>query len=188
MGNRSLRAAPHGIYKCQGTVQHSELSPPVEDRWVAISVFTEQEWPAFCKAIGSPEWTKSPKFSTLLRRKENEDELDRLVEEWTSSKDPWDAMNTLQREGVTAAVVEDAEDHIFRDPHLRARGFITEVDHPEAGKTLHIREAINLSESPAKPSTPAPMLDQHTDEILRDVLGLNEDEIRKLREEGVIGL
>ncbi len=187
MGNRSQRAAPHGIYKCKGTVQHAEGLPPEEDRWVAISVFTEHEWQAFCQAIGSPAWAEDTRFASLLGRKMNEDELDGLIEEWTGTLDPWDAMNILQTAGVAAGVVENAEDHVVRDPHLRARGFITEVDHPEAGKTPHLSEAITLSETPARPSTPAPMLDQHTDEVLHDLLGLPDEEIRKLREAGIVG-
>lgn len=187
MGNRNPRAAPHGIYKCKGTVQYADSTPPVEDRWIAISVFTEEEWVAFCKAIGAPAWTKSPRFATLLDRKENEDELDRLVEEWTRTQDPWDAMKILQQAGVSAGVVGWPDDLIFRDPHLKARGFIIELEHPTAGKTHHVSQPIRLSETPALPSTPAPMFDQHTDEVLHDILEISEEEIKKLRDEGAIG-
>jgi crotonobetainyl-CoA:carnitine CoA-transferase CaiB-like acyl-CoA transferase len=188
LGNRSPRAAPHGIYKCQGTVQHAEGLPAIEDRWLAISVFTEAEWQDFCQAIGNPPWTKDSKFASLLSRKENEDELDTFVEEWTGSLSPWEAMRILQQAGIAVAVVEDAEDHILRDPHLKARGFITEFKHPESGITLHINEAIRLSDTPARLSTPAPMLDQHTDEILHDLLDLSAKDIKQLREDGIIGI
>lgn len=187
LGNRNPRAAPHGIYKCKGTVQRADSSPPEEDRWVAISVFTDDEWEAFCGAIGAPAWTKSPKFATLLDRKENEDELDRLVEEWTRTQESWDATNILQQAGVAAGVVAWPDDHIFYDPHLRGRGFVIELEHPAAGKTFHISEPARLSDSPALPSTAAPMFDQHTDEVLRDVLGMTAEEIKRLRQEGAIG-
>ena len=71
-GNASPSAAPHGAYPCAGS-----------DRWVAISVSSDCEWQAFCDVLGNPEWTALPKFSTLSGRKQNEDELNRLVEEWT---------------------------------------------------------------------------------------------------------
>ena len=159
----------------------------LEDRWIAISVFTEEEWEDLCRAIGAPAWTKSPRFATLLDRKENEDELDRLVEEWTRTQDPWDAMKILQQAAVSAGVVSWPDDLILRDPHLKARGFIIELEHPAAGKTHHVSQPIRLSETPALPSTPAPMFDQHTDEVLHDILEISEEEIKKLRDEGAIG-
>jgi crotonobetainyl-CoA:carnitine CoA-transferase CaiB-like acyl-CoA transferase len=188
LGNRSPHAAPHGIYKCRGTVQRADNSPAEEDRWIAISVFTDHEWRGFCDAIGSPAWTGDPKFATLANRKENEDELDSLVEDWTRTQDRWDAMRMLQAAGVAAGVAAWPDDHIFCDPHLKARGFVIELDHPAAGKTLHVSEPVRLSGTPALPSTPAPMLDQHTDEVLTDILGMGRSQIAELRDEGVIGI
>jgi benzylsuccinate CoA-transferase BbsF subunit len=188
LGNRSPRGAPHGIYKCKGTVQRADSSLPEEDRWIAISVFSDDEWAAFCGAIGGPAWTRDLRFATLAGRKENEDELDSLVEEWTRTQDPWDAIKKLQGVGVPAGVVAWPDDHIHYDPHLKARGFVIELDHPAAGKTLHISEPVRLSGTPALPSTPAPMLDQHTDEVLAEILGMDRSEIAGLRDEGVIGI
>ena len=74
-GNRLSYAAPHGIYRCKG-----------EDRWCAIAVFTDEEWASFCKVIGKPALAKDPRFATLLKRKENEDALDKLVEAWTGRR------------------------------------------------------------------------------------------------------
>jgi len=69
MGNRLDYAAPHGAYRCRG-----------DDRWCSIAVFSDEEWDNFCKVIGNPVWAKDPRFSSLITRKENEDELERLVE------------------------------------------------------------------------------------------------------------
>jgi len=91
VGNRCSFAAPHGAYRCRG-----------EDRWCAIAVYTDEEWNSFCRVIGNPAWTKDPKFSTLLGRKENEEELNELVEEWTINHFPEKVMNLMQAAGVGA--------------------------------------------------------------------------------------
>jgi len=186
LGNRNPCAAPHGIYKCKGTVQRADSSPPEEDRWLAISVFSEEEWEAFCKAIGGPAWTKSPKFATLLDRKENEDELDRLVEEWTRTLDSWDAMNILQQAGVAAGVVQNAED-LIKDPQLRARSFFVTAEHPVLGPTISDRVPWKYSENFVIPWRPAPSLGEGNDYVFRQLLGMEEQELSLYRESGIIG-
>ncbi|MFC1964247.1 CaiB/BaiF CoA transferase family protein, partial [Chloroflexota bacterium] len=89
MGNRSPEAAPHGCYPCQGN-----------DRWCVISVGSDKQWEAFCRVLDNPEWTQEERFSSFLCRKENENELDRLVGEWTSQYPPKVVMQRLQDAGV----------------------------------------------------------------------------------------
>jgi crotonobetainyl-CoA:carnitine CoA-transferase CaiB-like acyl-CoA transferase len=146
VGNRSPYAAPHGCYRCQG-----------EDQWCAITVFTDEEWQDFCRAIGNPEWTGDSRFADLAARLHNVDELDRLIEEWTSTLEPKQVMDTLQSAGVPAGIVQRAPDSIF-----------------------------HLSGASSFQSTPAPLLGQHTEEICRKVLGMPEDEMKVLEEEGVL--
>jgi benzylsuccinate CoA-transferase BbsF subunit len=198
VGNRSPYAAPHGCYKCKGLVNYDPGYPhmggtdirvpqePTEDCWIAISVFTEEEWEGFCNAIGNPAWTKSPKFTTLTQRLKNVDELDQLVEQWTRQRDPFEAMEILQKAGVPAGVVECAEDQILKDRQLKHRSFIVEVDHPKAGKHLHVGQPIKLSETPTLPSTHAPLIGEHTDEIMIDLLGMSAREIKRLKKEKVL--
>jgi len=121
-GNSCDYAAPHGAYRCKG-----------EDRWCVISVFSDEEWRSFCKAIGEPQWTKETKFSTLKGRKENEEELNRLVEEWTKEHDPYDVMMILQEAGVSAGVVQNGKD-LYNDPHLRERECFWGLEHKELGR------------------------------------------------------
>lgn len=174
IGNRSPYAAPHGCYRCKG-----------EDRWCAISVFTNEEWQRFCDAIGNPAWTRDPKFADILGRLRNVDELDRLVEEWTATRDAHEVMETLQRAGVAAGVVQRAPDSI-EDPQLKWQGAIVELDHPVVGKRLYPGIPFKLSEAPPLQSTPAPLLGQHTDEICRELLEMSQEEIERLKEEGVL--
>jgi len=105
-GNRQPFMAPHGCYRCKG-----------DDRWVNISVASDEEWRSFCIAIGDPPWTKEERLADSLSRHHNQDELDRLIEEWTIQHDHYDVMNTLQKAGVAAgAVLTSAE--LLTDPHL----------------------------------------------------------------------
>lgn len=169
VGNRSPYAAPHGCYRCQG-----------DDRWCAISVFTNEEWHNFCHAIGNPPWTNGPKFAGTLSQVKNVDGLGRLVEEWTVSHDAWEVMETLQAAGVAAGVVQRAPDTI-EDPQLRSRGAILEPVHLVVGKRLYPGIPFRLSEAPALQSTPVPLLDQHTDVIRREPLKISQNEMKRLK-------
>jgi benzylsuccinate CoA-transferase BbsF subunit len=174
MGNRSLYAAPYGCYRCKG-----------DDQWCAISVFTNDEWQGFCNAIGNPGWTKDPKFADTVSRLRNVDELDRLVEEWTIERDPHEVMNTLQAAGVAAGVAQRSIDTI-NDPQLKWLGAIIELDHPVAGKRLYPGIPFKISNMTLRPSTAAPLLGQHTEEICRELLQMSEGEISRLKEEKVL--
>ena len=101
-----------------------------------------------------------------------------------------DAMLALQREGVPAGVVENAEDQVLRDPHIMQRGGIIALDHPAhdgLGEKLYPGQPIRLSRTPALPSVPSPTIGQHTVEICRDLLGMSDAEIQRLSEERVLG-
>jgi crotonobetainyl-CoA:carnitine CoA-transferase CaiB-like acyl-CoA transferase len=174
MGNRCPYAAPHGAYRCRG-----------QDRWCVIAVYTDEEWKSFCKVIGNPAWTSSPKFFTLVARKENEDELDILVEEWTHQYLPEEVMAMMQAAGVAAGVVETAEDLQEHDPQLRYRHFYRNLEHPEVGKYVAPRPLFVLSKSACEVRR-APLLGEHNEYVLKKVLGMSDEEIAKLVEEGVI--
>ena len=173
-GNRYPYAAPHGAYRCRG-----------EDRWCAIAVFTDEEWNSFCKVIGNPAWTKSPKFVTLLARKENEEELDRLVETWTVSQSAEEVMGLMQTAGVAAGVILTTEDLIEHDPQLKHRHFHWKLAHPEMGDYIAPGPSFVLSKSPSELRR-APLLGEHNEYALKEILGMSDDEIAELVIEGVI--
>jgi benzylsuccinate CoA-transferase BbsF subunit len=173
-GNRDDYAAPHGVYPCKG-----------EDRWCAIAVFTDQEWNGFCQAIGDPTWTRDPKFTTLKKRKENEDELNRLVGEWTVQQADEEVMNKMQAAGVGAGRIGTAEDQMENDPQLKYREFYREQDHPELGKYRPPRQPCVLSKTPCQIRR-APLIGEHTEYALKEILGLADDEIETLVIEEVI--
>ncbi len=174
IGNRSLYAAPHGCYQCKG-----------DDEWCAITVFTDEEWKSFCECIGSPPWTTDPKFADLLNRLQNVDELDKLVEEWTSTHGAVDIMNDLQAAGVPAGVAQRAPDTVA-DPQLKEDNAVIELEHPVAGKRLYPNVAFRMSGASGFNSTPAPLLGQHTVEICQELLEMSVEEANELADEGIL--
>jgi benzylsuccinate CoA-transferase BbsF subunit len=174
VGNRSPYAAPYGVYRCKG-----------DDQWCAISVFSEQEWHCLCRAVGHPEWMQDERFADTVSRLRNADELDALVEDWTSRREPVEVMNTLQAAGVAAGVVARSADALA-DPQLRHRNAFVEVDHPVAGNRIYPGIPFKITGMTFPESQPAPLFAEHTEEICRQILQLSEDEIRRLVDEGVI--
>ncbi len=174
VGNSSTKAAPHGVYRCQG-----------DDRWCAIAVFTDEEWQGFKRALGNPAWAEDSRFAALSRRLENADELNRLVAGWTRQHTAEEVMAWLQGRGVAAGVVQDASD-LASDPQLKERGFFIELEHPELGKTISDATPIRLSDTPAKYNRAAPIQGQDNDYVYKQLLGMAGDEVTELREQGVI--
>jgi benzylsuccinate CoA-transferase BbsF subunit len=172
-GNKLSYAVPHGIYPCFGN-----------DNWCAIAVFNDKQWAGLCKAIGTPAWTKHLKFSTFLKRKKNEKELDRLISQWTANQTPKEAMQKLQKEGVPAGMVQKCED-LYNDPQLKHRGYFEKVEHPVLGESFFESQAFKLSRSPKKFKRPAPLMGEHTEYVCREILQLSDDEFAKLKNEGL---
>jgi len=174
VGNSSTEAAPHGVYRCKG-----------DDRWCAVAVFTDEEWRGFKRALGNPPWTEDKNFATFTGRLKNKARLDRLVGDWTREHTAEEVMALLQRQGVAAGVVQDAS-NLAKDPQLRARGFFIELDHPELCKTISDAMPIRLSETPAKYSRAAPVRGQDNDYVYKQLLGMGEGELAKLRQQGIV--
>jgi crotonobetainyl-CoA:carnitine CoA-transferase CaiB-like acyl-CoA transferase len=174
-GNRSLRAGPHGCYRCRG-----------EDRWCAIATYGEEEWERLCQALGRPAWAADPRFSSQASRIENAEALDRHIEEWTSSRDAHQVMETLQLAGVRAGVVQTAEDLLHRDPQLSERGFFEEVEHLVKGPMLATGIPLGLTGTPGRTGRTGAALGQDTDYVFGELLGMSPEEIRLRIREGVI--
>jgi len=176
-GNRHPFMAPHGYYRCKG-----------DDLWVAIAVSSDEEWKSFSKAIGNPPWTREERFADSLGRWSNQDELDELVEEWTIQHDHYEVMNTLQKAGIAAgAVLTSAE--LLADPHLKDRGTFQMIDRAIVGTHPYpVPSApFRLSKSHMTIRRPAPLLGEHNDYVLRELLGMSNEEIQSLVDEQIIG-
>jgi benzylsuccinate CoA-transferase BbsF subunit len=174
VGNRDRDAAPHNAFRCQG-----------DDKWCAIAVFTDEEWKGFCRVLGEPEWTSSPKFATLSARKENEDELEKLVNRWTIHYTPKEVMTMMQEAGVSAGIVQSTEDIVDFDLQVRARKLLPVVHHPVIGDCLHIRWPFILSKTPEVLTT-APCLGEHNHQVCTEILDMSDDEFVRLLDSGVL--
>ncbi len=175
IGNRHPWMAPHGVYRCKG-----------DDKWVAIAVRSEEEWQLFCRAIGSPAWTADKRFADMLSRWQNQEELDRYIEDWTSNLDHYEVMYLLQEAGVPAAAVLTNKEVLF-DQHVRERKFFEAVDHPETGRRPCPGMAFKMSKTPGSIRKSPPLLGEDNEYILRELLGITEAEFAKLADEQVIG-
>ena len=174
-GSQEGPGAPHGVYACAG-----------DDRWIAISVFDDDAWRGLARAAGDPSWASDGRFATRAGRAAHAAELDALVAAWTRELDADDLMERLQAAGVAAGRVADAADLCARDPQLAARGHFVDVPTPEGGTVRLDGPAFLLSDTPARVRGPGPLLGEHTDEVLHDVLGLDANEIAALRADGVV--
>jgi benzylsuccinate CoA-transferase BbsF subunit len=173
-GNRDPHAAPHGIYPCQG-----------DDRWIAIAVWSDDEWRRLREAMGDPAWARAGGLATTSGRLEEQDSIDEELSTWTARFDPRELAATLQEAGVEAGVVQNEPD-LLSDPQLAHRGHWAPVEHPHLGSLLVERAGFRLSEDPGGFVRPGPLLGEHTDAILRDLLGFAPEEIARLREEEVL--
>ena len=174
-GNRSLIAAPYGPYQCKG-----------DDRWCVIAVYTQDEWERFAGLLEQSGLKCDSRFASHLSRVRYKEALDHWVTTWTQQRDPYEVMEVLQGIGVCAAVVQDVEDQFKRDPQYAATGFLIKMTEPEAGEIVTENVPIRLSETPGKVRGPAPLMGEHTYEIAKGLLGLSDEEIKKLEEEKVL--
>ncbi len=173
IGNSSPNACPHGVYPCKG-----------DDRWCTIAVSTEEEWCDFCSEIGQPGLVSDPWFDTLEHRKQHEDALNKIVADWTARLRPEEVMTRLQSAGVAAGVVENAKDSL-NDPQLKQRNIYWPMEHPEMGRFTHLGQSFQLSKTPAKAYSPAPLLGEHTEQICTEMLDMSDEEFVNLMQEGV---
>ena len=174
IGNRSSYSAPHGVLRCQG-----------DDRWCAVAAFNDEEWRAMCQVMGRPTWSYDVKFTTFSGRKENEDELEKLVEAWTIEHGAEDVMQLMQDAKVTAGVVQTGQDIVDRDKQLKHRHHFRMLEHPEIGEHYSECCPARLSKTPAQIITPAPCLGEHNEYVCTEILGYPSDKFMELVIDGV---
>ncbi len=170
-GNFSPVAVPHNAYRCRG-----------DDRWCVIAVSTDDEWQALCNVIGHPGLPAKPGFRTLLERKENEAEIDQLVQAWAKNVTAEEAVAKLQGAGVASGIVQNARD-LLHDPQLERSFWL--LNHDELGPYHHLGQAFTFLGSESEECMPAPCLGQHTEYVCRQILGMSDEEFIELVSAGV---
>lgn len=174
-GNRDDYMAPHNSYKCKG----GNL------KWVTIAVETDAEWEALCDVMGRPDWCRDAKFADGYSRWQNQEEMDRHIEAWTAEYTQYELTEMLQRAGVAAFPVLSNRG-LVEDPHLKARGFFEEWDHPEIGRRSYDGLQWKMDKTPGAIDKRAPLMGEHNNYVFGELLGLSQDEIDRLTEEKVL--
>jgi formyl-CoA transferase/CoA:oxalate CoA-transferase len=155
-------------------------------RDLALAVGSEKLWKAFCPAIGCPELAGDPRYRTNADRARNRDGLIAKLQEvfLTKSYEEWETL--LLAKGIPMGAINSIA-QVVEHPQVKARGTLVDMDHPRAGKVRMVGAPVRLSATPGAVRTPAPMLGEHTDEVLGQLLGLGDEQIAALRTAGVIG-
>ena len=153
---------------------------------MVIAASEEEEWTALAQVMGRPDWITDERFNDHTRRRKNQDELDEIIEAWTSQYTHHEVMHLLQKAGVPGGAVLDAAE-LLSDEHLQERDFFWEMDHPEVGPRKYCALPIKFSHTPAQKRRAAPCLGEHNEYVLGELLGLSRAEIDQLEESGIIG-
>jgi benzylsuccinate CoA-transferase BbsF subunit len=174
-GNERPAMFPHGVFPCAG-----------EDRWIAIAVSTDAAWNSLVQVLGSPSALIAPGLSTHAGRLSSRSQVEAAIEAATRKRDADQLMVALQRAGVAAGVVRTAADIMLSDPQLEHRGHWVRLDHAEMGCTVYNAPPFRMTEVSPTPLSPAPLLGQHTREVCRTILQLDDQQIAQLAAEGVL--
>lgn len=165
--------APWGLY-------------PVRDGYVAIAVMGERQWQGLCRAIGREDLAGDPRCASgSLRAEHMDDVIMPVLGPWLLARDRREVTEILQRHDVPSAPVHTAAD-LFTCGHVEARHMLVPFDHPVAGTVHTVGNPVKISGHQGGRATPPPELGQHTDQVLTGLLGLDDAEIARLREGGVI--
>ena len=156
-----------------------------QDQWVALACETEDQWRRFCVLL-EESWIQDPRFATAVARKANEDELDELISAETRRIKRDVLVTMFEGAGVVVGAVHDGRE-VAADAALRARGMVAEVEHREAGRWPQAVSPFHFSRTPADDIRPAPLLGEHTLEVMQELLGSTADEYDALVAAGVSG-
>ena len=170
-GNRSHRAAPHGVFPCRG-----------EDRWVAIACWSDHEWRQLAAILG----VDPQRYPDLESRLEAQDEIEAMLGGITCRRSAEELAQQLQSAGVEAVPVANFQDLLERDPQLAYREHFVRIHRAVTGDSIYERNGFRLSAAPSGFETAAPLLGEHTDDILTNILRYDQNQIAALRDSGAI--
>ncbi len=171
-GNAHANIVPYQTFACA-------------DGHIIVATGNDGQYQKFVEAGGRAELANDPRFATNPLRVKNRDVLVPLLGEMVAerTRDEWIAQ--LEAVGVPCGPINDIGE-VFENPQVKARGVAIDMPHPTAGKVTLVRSPMKLSATPATSGMPPPLLGQHTDEVLRDVLGRSAEDIAALRAKGVL--
>ena len=172
VGNANIFIAPYDTYKAK-------------DGYVCLAVISQYSWRKFLKVMDREELADDPRFQTYQTRVKNSHFFTEWLSDWMADKSADEVVSQFNEAGVPCARVNTIPE-VAADTHIREREMIVEFDHPEIGKVPLIGNPIKLSKTPAEIRTSAPALGEHNEEIYCGLLGLNQQELHQLKQEGTI--
>jgi len=175
-GNDSGGGQPGRILKCKGW----ETDPDAYTYFITQAAV----WEKICDVIGKPEWKQDPDFATPAARLPHLNDVFGAIEQWTMTKTKYEVMDICNPLDIPVGPILSMKE-LAEEPSLRETGTIVEVDHPGRGKYLTVGCPVKLSDSPAE-VTRSPLLGEHTDEILAEVLGYSPEEIAEIKDSGAV--
>jgi formyl-CoA transferase len=174
-GNRMGLLCPTDLYPTKGGGPND---------WLYMMVTTTRMWHAVLDVIGRADLKGDDEYETQRDRGNHWDEVTEMISAWTRSHDKFEAMRILGEAGVPCGAVMDTGD-LLANEHLRARGMVAEIDHPLRGKFEMPGMPIKMGGAPDVAIKAAPLLGEHTDEVLREI-GVSSEDIADLRAKAVV--
>lgn len=173
VGNSRVVTGPSNAYKA-------------EDGYVYIAAVADPHYKKLMNLIGRPELASDPEFATSFKRKQAQKFLDPIIENWVSQYTVEEVFKMLSEEGIPAAPVNNIE-QLVKDPHIKERDMMVEIEHPTIGKLPLVGNPIKLSDTPVQMrSVPPSVVGQHNQEVLTELLGLSEADVLALQEQNVL--
>jgi len=171
LGSAHRMSAPYQAIRCS-------------DGFITLGAANDRLFERLATVLGHSEWCEDVRFSSDASRVKNRSILAGEIERVTSCQTRSHWLKTLEANEIPCGPINDYRE-VMNDPHVRARDMVIETDHPSLGRIKTLGTPIKMSESPLAPGRPAPLLGQHTDEVLRQA-GYNDEELTAFRNEGAI--
>jgi CoA:oxalate CoA-transferase len=171
IGSHNTNESPMAAYRCQ-------------DGYIIIATVGNEHWHRFCRAMNKPEWVADPGYATKGQRWEKKYILQKEIEKMTTQYTVKEVGEMLDRERVANSPILNIQ-QVVDDPHLKARGYFLEVEHPIIGKAKISGFPFKLSRTPGEVERPSPLVGEHNEQILGKYLGMSSAEVTRLRVEGV---
>lgn len=175
LGNREPGCAPYGCFPCRG-----------DDRWCVVCVENDEDWRRLQTAMGQPAWAADDRFANAASRIDHIEELESKMAEWTTAQEDYAVMERCQRAGLSAGVVQTAEDLYLHDPQLAARAFFEEIPHFKKGVVIASGIPMGLTGTPGHSSHSGSSVGHDNRYVFREILGLSASEMQRYIEAGAI--
>ena len=172
IGSMNPHEAPMAAFRCK-------------DGYIIIATVGNEHWQRFCRAVHRPDWAEDPEYRTKRQRWEKKYLLQEEIEKITAQYTVKEVGEMMDQERVANSPIFNIK-QVIEDPHLKDRGYFVDIDHPVIGKAKIPGIPFKMSETPGSVERPSPLVGEHNELILGKYLGMNREEIEKLKEEGAI--